>query len=108
MAFERLRHLDLDAGVGGGHLCDQRREIPFQVDSEGQKIGDQYDVPHTLSRQARNCAVKVGLPQFQEGSLHVRKTPGSRKPGGDFPHAFIRRFDTGSVSEDDESGRLSR
>ena len=103
MSLQRWRHLDLDPGMACGRLCYQPRQVSFQVNPERQKVGDHDNPCNPLLPQAGYRPSQVGLPPFQKRRFDVNKRTQSGKLAGDGAHPFIRAFDRGAVSEDDES-----
>jgi hypothetical protein len=103
MTFKGLRDADFDAWMGLHQLRHQRGKIAFEVDTESQEIGDDYDLAHALSGQAGDSAGKIGLAQFEECGFDVRKISSAGKAGGNLPHALVGGFDAGAMREDHES-----
>ena len=105
MTIQRRRGDNLYPVVFAGDISQEARQIPLQVQTQREEIGDHHDAANVAGGHGTYRLVQVRLSEFQKGRQNVGKPAGSGKPAGHGTHRLIGRLNAGTVSEDDESGR---
>ena len=82
MAVQRSCYCNLQSIVNMGDLLNQYRQIPFHVQTEREEVGNYYDSVHSALREPGGGPFQVGLAQFEECGLDMRKAPGTCQSGG--------------------------
>ena len=104
MPFEGRGDEDFEARVGGCDSSHDLREVAFQVEPQGEEVGDDDDALDALLGEAVDGAGEVGLAEFEEGRCDMTKRTQFGELAGDRPDAVIGALDAGAVGEDDEAG----
>ena len=107
MPVERRRRTDSHASAFPGYLIDNARQIAFEMNAQGEEVGDHQDVVDTLSDQRFDRALQARRAQFQKGGLDGFEPSGGGQLVGDGAYGLVGRFEARSVGEyDDSSGQV--
>src|SRR5579859_2848900 len=105
MPLEWGRDPDVQAGMRLLNFRNELRQVSFQVESQGQEIGEDYDLADAPGGQGSDGSREVRLAEFQEGRLDVTERTQFCQIASDGADAFVGGFDAGTVSEQDQGGR---
>ena len=73
------------------------------MNAKREEVRNHQDVLDTPRHQRFHGAFQAGLTQLQESRFHGFEPPGGSQLAGDGSHCLIRRFQTRSVGENDDS-----
>ena len=103
MPVQRRRRTDSNASECSGYLIDNTRQIAFEMNADGEEVGDHQDVVDTMSDQRFDRAWQAGFAQFQKRGLDGFEPYGGGQLAGDGMHGLVGRLEARSVGEDDDS-----
>ena len=104
MAFERGGHADLDDRMRLLGVRNEPRQVSFQVEAEGEEIGEDNDLGDAAIGESGDGAGQVGLAEFEESRLDVAEGAHFCEVTGDGANAFVGGFDTRAVGENNQAG----
>ena len=104
MAFQGRRHLKVDPRMSGLQPRYHLGQITFQVEPQGQEIGQHDDAADSFPDEAVDGGFEVRPAEFQEGRLDMAKRTHLGEVADDGADPLVGAFDPGAMGEEDQAG----
>ena len=102
MTIQRRGDADFHIWVGAGQLFHDGRQVPLQMNPQGQEVGHYQDPSGSRIGQARHGFGQVG-PGFQESGLYALKPAGAAAASATTLDRFVGGWNAGPMRKDDNS-----
>ena len=104
VAVKRWCDDDLNGRVGLLDPLDDPGKVAIHVESQRQKIGQDYDAREAGFSEPARGGFERRLSEFEEGRHYLGVSAGARQIGSNRSHRLVGRFNAGSVGKDDDAG----
>lgn len=102
MTIERRGRYDFEVGLVSSDAIDDCGQIAFEVHSQSEEIGNHDDSRGSLLSKLYYSAFQIGDAEFQECRFHAIVRTRACQTRRHRAHRLISRFNSGTVSENDD------